>query len=202
MNGAAHYLSSVFITLFIYKLIPNSEIEDRSRKIIRMMIIFSISFFFHILIDNLAKLTYHPSESNWGDPVYAGWHLFTYILEAVVAIYILRKDLRYFGGMLGSVSFDLWDWSIVRFLGKYTNVELPTLHFMEGYTREAVFYWLPEWGLNPPAMINEIIFIILMLLSWFKLERKWPMHGSLPGTKKSITFIILLFGAWRLMSLL
>ena len=200
MNGASHYLSSVFITLLIYKLIPGEELS-KTMKTVRIAIIFIVNFFFHIIIDNLANFTYHPSDADWGDPIYASWHIFTYVLEAAVAIYILRKDLRYAWGMVGSVGFDLWDWSIVRFLGKYADIELPTIHFMEGYVNNAIFFWTPNWTQNQPALVVEVLFVALLFYLWQKLAAVWPLPGAMPGSKKSIGALIVLFGLWRLMSL-
>lgn len=199
MNGASHYLSSVFITLLIYKLLPGEF--TRNKAILRILLIFVVNFFFHTIIDGFASFTYHPSDADWGNTVYAVWHIFTYVLEAATAIYILKQDLRYAWGLVGSVGFDLWDWSIARFASKYAEVQLPTVHFIAGWVDDTFFSWTPNWTLVQPALVVEVIFVGILFYLFVKLKARWQLPGSMPGTKKSISILIVLFGLWRLMSL-
>ncbi|MCY3411889.1 MAG: hypothetical protein INQ03_09695 [Candidatus Heimdallarchaeota archaeon] len=211
MNGAAHYLVGMIWTVLIYSKLDDTLLEKPSLSkeylgvpfltYMRILTIFIFNYFFHIFIDVLAQFTYHPSNSSWGDPIYATWHIFTYIAEAAVAIYALKKDLRYSWGLIGSVGFDLWDWSIVRFTGKYLGTDLPTVHFMEGWVRSTFFFYLPNWTLHQWAMINEVLLLVIFFFIWFKLVSKWPLPGSHPGKMKSISILVIIFGIWRLMSL-
>ncbi len=209
MNGVAHYSTSLIITIFIYHYLKDGKFDFLDKRlgkftllqIFRITLIFTFNFFFHIFVDIWANITYHPSQSHWSDIFYASWHIFTYIAEAVFAIYILKKDLRYIFGMIGSVGFDLWEWSIVRPLHKIYGVNLPGVHWMIQPVENLLFWWLPKLTYIKALAIIEIIFVTIMITIWMKMEKSWPLPNNYPGSKYHIILILIFFGSLRLLTL-
>jgi len=202
MNGTSHYLVGLIITLEVLRFRKNSMKDgDLTRGTI--VIICVLAFFSHILVDALARFTYHPSSSNWGDPIYTLWHITIYTTEAVSAIYFLKKDIRYVYGMISAVGFDLWDWSIRRPLQKYFNVNtLPSLHWMADWAEEFLFGWLPSFRQQQWAVLGEIIFMLICFLIW----RSWHKTSLLaidphPATTKQVLLLILTIGTLRILTL-
>lgn len=170
--------------------------------LLRLLFIVTVNFFFHAVIDGLAEFTYHPSESSWGDPFYAGWHIFVYASELVFAVWILRKDLRYFWGMVAAVGFDLWDWSTARPLSKFFEIELPGVHYMADAVVNNLLFWAPDLKFEPAAALVEIGFLVALTVSWLYLERNRPLPGKqFRGTLMGLVSLILAMGLWRLLTL-
>ncbi len=184
------------------------EISDQNNKLYTTKILLLsilLPFISHAFIDALAHFTYHPSESNWSDFVYASWHLFTYVSEAVFAIYFLKLDIRYTIPMLSAVGFDLWDWSIRRPLEKYFEIQnIPSIHWIADGTQSFLFvWWAPSLRNVKLALIVEIIFILILLYYWYKLYSKSSLkNNSSPSSWKQIMILIAIFGTLRLFTLI
>lgn len=197
MNGVAHYATSLLLSYLILK------IGDQEKyKILRYLLIVVVNFYFHAVVDALADFTYHPSNSDWGDPVYAAWHIFIYAGEAVFAIALLRFDLRYVPGMLAAVGMDIWDWSIGRALGSRLGFSLPSVHRLPDWLSQNFLTWAPNWRNEQWAIIIEILVIIVLPIIWYKLQQKKPLLGErVPGSLLVISLLVLVIGFLRLLTL-
>jgi hypothetical protein len=200
MNGITHYASSLIISLVIFKYMKKEE-ASKEYNILLYSIIFFVNFFFHAILDAIAVMTYHPSSANWGEPVYTSWHIFVYSAEAIGGIIFLRKDIRYAVGLIGSVGYDIWDWSIGRALGERLGFSLPRLHNSADWLRDSIFFWLPNLTNDPLAAIIEILFIIIFIIIWLILDKQKIIDPAKPASVKAIIALVLFFGFWRVLNL-
>lgn len=127
----------------------------------------------HVVIDDLARLTYHPPQAMKEDLFWVGYHIFAVV--ATLACLIVWR--RYLAGMLCAVLPDL-DW-IIRPLARVLGWEwwkegalhafcrgLPGLAQIDGLLQK-----LPNWTGIPAASLNELIFAsLLMFLYWATRE--------------------------------
>ena len=206
MNGVVHYLVGLIITLIVikYSRIDINEPKSKKELILLMSIIFILSFFSHILVDACAHFTYHPSQSDWGDPVYTSWHFTIYLAEAIFGSFFLKTDIRYAVGMVGSIGFDLWDWSIRRPLEKYAGVTgLPSLHWMADRVENTLFHSFRSLRNEKWALVVEIILILILFVIWRVMHDNSDLTtNERPATWTEVGIILIIFGALRILTLL
>jgi hypothetical protein len=156
MQLPTHLLTGILIQFVIFQLFPNQDL-------IVLLLVFSMAFISHFIIDALAKITYHPPTR---DPshFWTIWHIFVYSLAILI---ILLYIMDYFLGMLAAVLVDIWDWLFLRNYANYKSEpkwgQNYYLHQIADRTRQSLFHWLPNLNHSKVGIIPEV----LIYLSWF-----------------------------------
>lgn len=131
----------------------------------------------HMLLDKLARLTYHPPRAMPRDPFWLSYHLL--ILGAtLVALKLYWSDYKL--GILASIVPDI-DWIIFRPL----TTLFPQLDVLQGpVTHETVnrllsaalplhiFEGLPDWTLREPTVLIEMAVMVTLALA---ISRQSPV---------------------------
>jgi len=167
MEAITHILTGVILQIlcFKYLIFPWNYI---------FTIIFS--FFSHLLIDAVAKITYHTPKPHKEDKFWVIWHIIIIIASIGSAIYFF---IPYWIGIISANSVDIWDWLILRPIQKskrdqenqnnwgqrlfiHSNVIDPV--------RENIFFWIPNWNYKKYGIIPELIliFALIGLIIFFK----------------------------------
>ena len=151
------------------------------RRSHRALVVISLGITLHILIDELARFTYHPADAKPDDIFWKGYHL----CVALATLIIVVRWRRYILGMLCSVIPDL-DWVIRPLAHRFHWAwqdgslhaffkSLPLFHQID-----QVLSLLPNWTEVPATAILEIL-LAGVLLSL--LLRPWPRRPEeTPGT--------------------
>lgn len=162
MEAMTHNLTGVFIQIlcFMYFAFPFN-------------ILFTILFAFlsHYIVDTFATLTYHTPEALKDDKFWVVWHWIILVLSIFSLIIFF---IPYFLGMLFANFVDIWDWLILRPIQNKKKKENPDtewgkkyfLHQGVDFIREKVppFSWLPNWNYKRPAIITEIIILVILVI--------------------------------------
>lgn len=197
MNGVSHYAFSLLLTILIARYFRLEGTVLRRGMIYTA--IFIINFYFHAIVDSLADVTYHPADASWGDPFFTTWHVFIYSCEAILGILVLKKDLRYTTGLVGSVGFDIWDWSIGRFLTKHYGIMIPRVHNVADWINSSLFFWLPNLRNQQWAASIEVGIVGILLILWWNIRVSFE-RDAIPGNIKQVSGLVLFFGFWRLLT--
>jgi len=216
MNGITHFLVGIVIVLVVWHFFSDEWAEDkewarrkvfsiknRSVSIISILRIFITSiaaFFSHAIVDGFAIFTYHP----WWDQ----YPLFNQISKplmliaaAIVAFFALNKDIRYAWGIIFSAAFDLWDFStlnVIMTINPEFNLSPLYLHRFEWAFIDIFLSWAPNFYQEPLAILVEVVIIVLLLISWVILMKKWPLPENKQIQPRFSILIILyiLFALW------
>ena len=137
-------------------------------------IIFTIilAYLSHLVVDALAKITYHTPEAHTDDKFWVIWHIIIYSISLIsIAIFFIPFWL----GMLFANLIDITDWFILRPLRKKrsrtqkdaNNQDYWWAHDQADWIRAKLFFWLPDWHLKYASVSIEIIIIICFSLIIF-----------------------------------
>jgi len=161
MEAITHIIMGIFIQnlCFKYMVFPYN-------------IIFTIifAFFSHFIVDAFAKITYHTPEPHKEDKFWVVWHIITYALALVVAVWmmIIGMFLFYLLGAIFANFVDIWDWLILRPTQRKKQKENPESNWGEKFFihplidkfRDKTLFWLPNWNYERKGIIPEIITLI------------------------------------------
>ncbi|MEX2682701.1 MAG: hypothetical protein Q6373_013955 [Candidatus Sigynarchaeota archaeon] len=195
MNGVTHLAFSALIVLCVYRALPDRlsdvhpflarEIGAGNTRVpvlqvIRSMLCFSLAYIGHHFLDVMARFTYHPSISNWGDGSLQWAILNIAILTPSLLFWMLRRDRRYLWGLFGGILVDLWDWGLLRgFAGIFPEGILHTTT----WPLDVLLAPLPDFRYEQWAIWIEVALMVLLLLSWWRLEKRWPLPQATRGVR-------------------
>ncbi len=187
MNGVTHLGAAMVVTLCVYKLLSDSlqtkhpslgkELAiGRSRvqalQIVRAAMCFVLGILSHALVDIMGRFTYHPPTSNWDDGSLQWAILNIGILTPLLLIYMLHRDIRYLWAMFGGILQDLWDWGLMRaFPGIFPYA---ILHSATA-PLDQLLAPLPNFNYDQWAIAIEVCLMIVLLVTWWRLEKRWPL---------------------------
>lgn len=155
MQAPAHFLMGILIYRIVYLLLPTEN------AILLGILIFTLAFFSHFLIDAISKITYHVPDARPDDRFWLTYHIIIYILTVV---FLVIFWIPYWIAMLGSAMVDIIDWIILRGALK----KKPIIHPMVDKFRAKFFSWLPNMIEKKWTVINEVIIMgILGLCIYF-----------------------------------
>jgi hypothetical protein len=128
-----------------------------------------IAFISHILVDDFSVITYHTPEARKEDKFWLIWHYIIYALSILSTIIFL---LPYWLSLLFANVIDLWDWFILRPIQKKKKSKNPEskwgdkyyFHRMVDWSRDKLFFWLPQREYKRSGIIIEIIIICVLSL--------------------------------------
>lgn len=116
----------------------------------------------HVLLDCIAKLTYHMPEPQYHDAFWVGYHAI-FVYGGTLALFILFFT-DYWWVMLASILPDIIDWYILRPFFK----KGPIVHPLIDKVRNSWFAWIPDLTAKKWTVVNEIgldaILLILLLI--------------------------------------
>jgi hypothetical protein len=134
-------------------------------------IIFTIilAFLSHILVDSFSIITYHTPEAQKEDKFWLVWHYIIYGLSILSMVFFL---LPYWLSVVFANIIDLWDWMILRPIQKKKKAKNPVsnwgdkyyFHRMVDWTRDKLFFWLPQRSYKRSGVIIELIIICVLSL--------------------------------------
>ena len=137
-------------------------------------IIFTIIFAYisHLVVDALAKVTYHTPDAHTDDKFWVTWHIIIYSISLISVIIFI---VPFWLAMLFANLIDITDWFILRPLRKRRSNKLANAskqdlwyaHKQADWIREKLFYWLPNWQYKYAGVSIEIIIIISLSLIIF-----------------------------------
>ncbi len=215
MNGITHFLVGILIVIAVWHFLSDDWAEKRAWamrtvftirshpvtmvSLLRVTITCTLAFFSHAIIDGFAIFTYHPYKDQ--DILFnLIWSPSILIAAGIVAVIALRRDFRYAWGIVFSIAFDLWDYSVLRVIMTYSDVDLSHLylHQFEWAFIAAFLFWAPNFYQVPQAALIEITIIAIFLMLWYVLEKRSPLPEKKPFQPRPIPFTIIcvLFGLW------
>ncbi len=187
MNGVTHLGAAMVITLCVYKLLSDSLqtkhpslgkelVIGTSRvpalQIVRAALCFVLGILSHSFIDIMGRFTYHPPTSNWDDGSLQWAILNIGILTPLLLIYMLHRDIRYLWAMFGGILQDLWDWGLMRaFPGTFPYA---ILHSATA-PLDQLLAPLPDFRYEQWAIAIEVCLMVALLVTWWRLEKRWPL---------------------------
>jgi hypothetical protein len=187
MNGVTHLGAAMVITLCVYKLLSDSLQTDHPSlgrelaigkshvqvlQIVRAALCFVLGILSHAFIDIMGRFTYHPPTSNWDDGSLQWAILNIGILTPLLLIYVLHRDIRYLWAMFGGILQDLWDWGLMRaFPGIFPYA---ILHSATS-PLDQLLAPLPSFTYDRWAIAIEVVLMVVLLVTWWRLEKRWPL---------------------------
>jgi hypothetical protein len=141
-----------------------------SVKWIGILMMLFTSILLHGIFDKLGNLTYSPSQADFSNPFWLGYH-FVNILVSITFLYLYWSQAKW--GILFSVAPDV-EWIFVRvqeiFHLNFGFYNQPYLHDGIGHFLDSVppFYFLnllPDFRADEWAVLVEIFFIAMLLLT-------------------------------------
>nr|MDO8088989.1 hypothetical protein [Candidatus Sigynarchaeum springense] len=195
MNGVTHLAFSALIALCVYRALPDRLIDGRAwlakeigagksrvpvLQVIRSALCFVLAYLGHHFLDIMARFTYHPPTSSWDDGSLQWAILNIAILTPLLLFWMIRRDRRYLWALFGGILVDLWDWGILRaFPGIFPAAILHTAT----WPLDVLFAPLPDFRHEPWAIWIEIALMVVLLLSWWRLEKRCPLPLAARGVK-------------------
>lgn len=156
MQMITHFLVGIIIQKFLFGIIPFP---------FDIILILILAFLSHILVDCLARLTYHTPDPQKGDKIWLSWHVVIYVTSFLVFIIFCNP---YWLVMIVSILFDIWDWYTLRMIQRHIKKD-PNwgkkyfLHPIIDKVRSRFFMWLPDLTYNHKGILVEIVIIISLL---------------------------------------
>jgi hypothetical protein len=163
MELVTHNLVAVIIQIlcFTYLIFP-------------LNIIFTIIFAYisHLVVDALAKITYHTPDAHTDDKFWVTWHIIIYSISLISLIIFI---VPFWLAILFANLIDITDWFILRPIRKRraksqedaSKQDLWYAHEQADWIREKLFFWLPDWKYKYAGVSIEIIIIISLSLIIF-----------------------------------
>lgn len=151
-----HFLVGIFIQKYLFGIISFP---------FDIILILILAFLSHILVDCLARFTFHTPEKQKGDKIWLSWHIIIYISSFLVFIIFWNP---YWLVMIVSILFDIWDWYTLRMIQRHVlkNPDWGKKYFLHPIidkVRNKCFMWLPDLTYEHKGIIVEIILIIFLL---------------------------------------
>jgi hypothetical protein len=163
MELITHNLVAVIIQIlcFRYFIFPLSII---------LTIIFA--YISHLVVDALAKITYHTPDAHTDDKFWVVWHIIVYSISLVSLIVFI---VPFWLAILFANLIDITDWFILRPIRNWrteaqadsSKGNLWYAHKQADWIRDKFFFWLPNWNHKYVGVSIEIIIIISLSLIIF-----------------------------------
>ena len=217
MNAITHFLIGFIITSIVWGKFskewaqkrewPTQEIfKIRKHSVIKVsllrVVVTSVgAYFSHILIDGFAIFTYHPWKDH-GILFNQIWTPIIILTTIFIAIYALKRDIRYSWGLVFSVMFDVWDYGVIRVikvLKPAFDLNFLLMHQMEWWFIDTFLSWAPNFYQKPIAALVEIAIILIFFKVWMFLAKKWPLSEKKeiqPNLKEFIKIVVILALIW------
>jgi len=116
----------------------------------------------HVLVDDLARATYHPPDARWRDIAWLSYHAVVYLAILPVLFHVRRHAIV----AIAALGPDLADWLVVRPLGLWEGGlghealrRLPGIAQISGALQSA----LPDLREEPLAAIPELLAVAGLL---------------------------------------
>jgi hypothetical protein len=119
-----------------------------------------LSLLSHVILDILAKMTYHPPEPQWDDKFWIIYHSGVYLSALIILILWISP---YWWALMWGIMPDLWDWGIFRYVIK----KKPIFHPIIDKIKKKAFKWLPDWTSKKYTVIGEWVFNIGLFIVLF-----------------------------------
>ncbi|MHA1776407.1 MAG: hypothetical protein ACTSWC_06505 [Promethearchaeota archaeon] len=118
----------------------------------------------HVLLDCLAKMTYHMPEPQYHDVFWVSYHV-VFVYGGTLALLILYFS-NYWWVMLAAILPDIIDWYIRRPLLK----KGPIIHPQIDKLRNRWFSWIPDltakkWTVVLEIGLDVILFVLLIVFA-------------------------------------
>lgn len=198
MQGLTHLAAGMLVTVLLWRLLPpgrasTSKLEQAKLSfaghsvdalhVVRVAIIFAVSIALHYVLDDLARLTYHPhgSEADWSDFIFTAWTLGNIaVVTPLVLVAVLVHDRRYLWGMFGSILIDLWDWGFIKMVNAVAGFTVFPDAIMHSAPRpvEMLLAGAPDFRSFQWAIWIEVIIMAALLTSWLLIRAKWPLPSK------------------------
>ncbi len=195
MNGVTHLAFSAILALCVYRFLPDrldAKHASLAREIgtgkwqvpllqvIRSGVCFVVAYAGHHFLDVMARFTYHPPTSNWGDGSQQWAVINIAVLTPLLLFYAIRRDRRYLWALFGGILQDLWDWGILRaFPGLFPAAILHSAT----WPLDELLAPLPDFRYEQWAMWIEVGLMAVLLVSWWMLEKRWPFPQAPRGRR-------------------
>ena len=166
MQGLTHVLAG--ITIYMY-------LKGKLKKPYDVILIIILAFLSHSVLDQLARVTYHPSSSQLNDPFWWTFHIIDYSVMIIVIVYYFKKCWY----AMGAADFpDLWDWFALRPIADWMLKDPDLAHSL--YIHPYIYFipsvwfaWLPNLNMEPIGVIPEILVdVTLFLLIYIKTKKQ------------------------------
>jgi len=154
---------------------------------LRYGLIFLPAAFSHVVLDRLARLTYHPPEADFSDPFWLGYHLTLWVGFLVLLLCFGKTHKT---GIAGALLPD-FDWLVIHggsLLGfTLPGWQAPLLHqafyrFLDGIPGLAALRHLPDFTHHPAFAVCEMLLIAgLLVLLWVFSARR----GQIPPSQSA-----------------
>lgn len=144
----------------------------------RLALAATVAALSHPLLDDLARATYHPAQAQLSDPFWLGWHALVW--TAAVAVLWWRRG--HYPVLLAALIPDL-DW-LARPLDLWPEGALHGLfRSLPGIASvsEALRSVVPDWRLQPLAVVGEAALVVSLLLLVMVWQRREEPVSSTPG---------------------
>lgn len=167
MQAYTHFMTGTLIQKALQRTLK--------RKAHRIPFMIFLGILSHVVIDDFARMTYHPANAKPGDPFWVGYHL----CALVGTIAIVIKWRKYLWGMLCSVIPDV-DWFVVRPLDSLVPWAWWEPGMCHTFFRsipickqvDSLLSFIPNWTEVPAACIFELILAAGLLTLLLRQTRR------------------------------
>ncbi len=168
MQAPTHILAGIII---------QETLDSPKHRWASRCLIAAVAFLSHGVLDRLANLTYHLAQPDFRSALWVGYHVSLLVLT-VVFLWLWWRPFKW--GIIFACLPDL-DWVFIHGQEIF-HIQIPVyreahLHHLLGFFLDLIppFSWLkklPNLRHQPNALLNELVFMTLLVLLVLWLVRK------------------------------
>jgi hypothetical protein len=152
MQAPTHFLTGIVISKLIMHGPPNIPLW------IQIILIGTLAFLSHIIVDCFAKLTYHTPDPHPEDKFWVGYHIGIAVLTLIIVIIFIRE---YWWVMIMTVLVDIVDWGVLRAILKKPAWFHPKIDVL----REKFLQKLPDYNHTKWSVVIEFLILAILTIS-------------------------------------